>query len=233
LEQLLLEVAGSTLRTVPLAQLVRMQGAVELLGADAYPTFMRLGAAGRLELQPVAAGSLLIEVERATERLGRQPVPTLTFMGEGGAVLGAMYGGHDTTEVAGSDDGQIAVTAEGIRVLLRRFPPPVGFRSEPGVARGWFVCYFSALAFGPDGAWGTRTPAMGGSGAPVAMPGLPPLPPVTRWHQANVAGSPAVAAAVFTTTPAAEVFRDLIHAVTAACQDSLRLKRPLVAQIER
>jgi hypothetical protein len=68
---------------------------------------------------------------------------------------------------------------------------------------------------------------MGGSGAPVRLPDLPPLPPVTRWHYARVAGSPAVAVVQFTSTPAEEVFRDLLHALDAACVESLRLRRPL------
>ncbi|WP_374712533.1 hypothetical protein [Symbiobacterium terraclitae] len=229
-QQLLLEAAGGTRHVVPLAHLVRMQDAIEILGADPYPLLMRLGAVRTAELQPVVAGSLLREVERVTPRLGQLPVPTLTFLDGAGAPMGAFYGGPDETEIARTDDGVVSLTAEGIRIALRRFPPPVGFRSDPGVARGWYVCCFSSLAFGPEGAQGRRTPGMGGSGAPVALPGLPPLPPVTRWHQASVAGSPAVASAVFATTPAAEVFRDLLHAITAACQEALRLRQPLRAE---
>jgi len=216
---------------VPLDHLARMQDAIEILGAEVYPLLMRLGAVRTAELQPVVARSLLGEVEQVTPRLGLQPVPTLTFLDGAGSPLGSIFGGAGETEVARASEGILSLTAAGIRIALRRFPPPVGFRSDSGVARGWYVCYFSSLTFTPEGARGLRTPEMGGSGAPVALPGLPPLPPVTRWHQASVAGSPEVAQAVFATTPADEVFRDLLHAITAACLESLRLRQPL--RVER
>lgn len=223
-------VSGGTEHLIPLTHLTRLQEAVEFIGAEAFPLFMRLGAVDAMQLQPVRAGVLLDETERIGRQIAKQQVPTLAFRSASGAALGAFFGGQEETTVAHSENALVSVTPRGIRIALRQFPPPVGFRSVPGLERGWFACFFAALQFTVDGVQGLRTPEMGGSGAPVILPELPPLPPVTRWHQAFVAGRPDVAEARFTFTPAAEVFRDVLHALTAATQEALRLRRPL--QIE-
>jgi len=225
-----LYVPGGTEHLIPLAHLQLLQDAIEFTGAEQFPLLMRLGSVETVALQPVRAGALQREVERAAARLAAHPVPTLAFHSPGGAALGALFGGHGETDVARSDTARVSLTPSGIRIVLRQFPPPVGFRSTPGLERGWFECFFAALRFAPDGVRGIRTPEMGGSGAPVLLPDLPPLPPVTRWHRAVVAGRPAVGEARFAFTPAGEVFRDALHALTAATQDSLRLQRAL--QIE-
>lgn len=230
-DRLRLFVSGGTEHLIPLAQVTRLQEAIAAAGAEEFPLLMRLGAADLTRLQPVRAGVLLDETGRMAQRIAGHRLPTLTFRSAAEAVLGALFGGEGETEIARSDLARISLTPGGIRIAVRQFPPPVGFRSTPDLERGWFACFFSALRFTPDGVQGLRTPEMGGSGAPVDLPALPALPPITRWHRAFVAGRPEVAEAQFAFTPAPDVFRDLLHALTAASQEALRLRRPL--QMER
>ncbi|MFZ5817091.1 MAG: hypothetical protein ACOY93_17660 [Bacillota bacterium] len=204
-----------------------LQSLISEFGAETYPLFLRLGAVRALELQPVTARALLGEVERFQPLLGGRRIPGLSFLDARGQEIGGIYGGPDSAEIAATDEASLAVTADGIRVVLRQLPPPVGFRSSPALETGWYECYFESIQFGPPGPTGRRTPDMGGSGAPVALPDLPPLPPLTRWHFARTANTAQIAAIVFTETPAEAVFRDLLHALTAACTESLRLRRPL------
>ncbi|MFB5083856.1 hypothetical protein [Symbiobacterium thermophilum] len=231
-DKLRFSVPGGTEHLIPFAHLSRMQEAVELLGAEDFPLLMRLGAVDGLRLQPVRAGVLHDEALRASQRLVAHQVPTLTFHSPSGAALGSLFGGQGEADVAASDSARVSLTPRGIRIALRQFPPPVGFRSTPGLERGWFACFFASLRFGEDGICGLRTPEMGGSGAPVLLPELPKFPPVTRWHRAFVAGRPDVAEVRFAFTPAQDVFRDVLHALTAATQESLRLKRALEIHFE-
>lgn len=226
-DKLRVSVPGGTEHLIPLGQLERLQEAIEFVGAEEFPLLTRLGAVDGLRLQPVRAGVLHDEMLRAAQRLAAHQVPTLTFHSPSGAALGSVFGGQGEADVAASDRARVSLTPWGIRIALRQFPPPVGFRSLPGLERGWFACFFAALRFHEEAVQGLRTPEMGGSGAPVPLPDLPPLPPVTRWHRAFVAGRPQVAEARFTFTPAPEVFRDVLHALAAATQESLRLKRAL------
>lgn len=207
-----------------------LQSLIGEFGADTYPLFLRMGAVRALELHPVAARTLLAEVEKFQPLLQGQSIPGISFQDAQGRYLGAIYG---ETPVAHTDESSIAVTPEGIRITLKQLPPPVGFRSDPSLESGWFACYFTSLQFTPEGAVGRRTAAMGGSGAPVSLPGLAALPPATRWHESKVSGKVSLGSVTFAETPAEEVFRDILHTFTAASTEALRLKRPLRILRER
>lgn len=222
-----LAVQGGTIHTVPLAHLGRMQDLVSELGAASYPLFLRLGAVRHTELQPVTVLALLTEVEKFSPLIADRPVAGVSFYDAAGQELGRISGGVTELPLAQTKEAALAVTPEGIRVVVEQFPPPVGFRSGPGLESGWFECYFASLELTPDGALGRRMAAMGGSGTAVRLPNLPPIPPATKWHQSRVSSGVPVASVAFTPLPASEAFRDILHAITAACTESLRLKRPL------
>lgn len=228
-----LAVMGGTMHTLPLYRLHRMQAFISELGAETYPLFLRLGAVRSVELHPVVARSLLAEVEKFLPLIGGRRVPGILFYDAQGHGVGGLYGGVNDAVVAEDDNSRLSITAEGIRVMVRQFPPPVGFRSGPALESGWFECYFESLRFAEKEASGRRTPAMGGSGAPVPLGHLAPLPPATRWDFARTAGITVVRAAEFTETPAEEAYKDLLHAITAACNESLRLRRPLRVERDR
>lgn len=225
-QALTLVVQGGTTHTAPMHRLTALQALISEFGADASPLFLRLGAR-RAELQPVTTRALLAEVERFLPLIHGRPIPGISFQDAQEREIGGIYGGTEQREIARSEKGRLWVTDQGIRVAVHQFPPPVGFRSHPHLESGWFQCYFQSLHHSPDGTTGRRTPAMGGSGAPVALTLLPPLPPVTRWDFARVAGNTQVATTVFTETVVEEAYRDLLHAITAACNESLRMRRPL------
>jgi hypothetical protein len=221
-----ISVPGGTAHLLPMTQLAALQARVGLLGADAYPLFLRLGSNPELVFQPVVARALLAEVERFTGLLADDPIPALCFADAAGQELGRMYSmGGDEPQIAG-DRLTITATADGIRMQVELFPPPVGFRSRPGLRAGWYECYFTELCCEGDSWYGRRTPAMAGTGAPVAVPAIP-VPPATHWDDARVAGRPAVAAITLIQVPAAETFRDVLHALTSACEESIRLKAPV------
>lgn len=220
-------VHGGTTHTIPMDHVNSLQAVISEFGAETFPLFLRLGAVRALELQPVTARTLLAEVEKFLPLVSGRRIPGVSFQDAQGNELGTMYGGVIDRELAATEESRLSVTARGIRVLVRAFPPPVGFRSSPALESGWYECYFESLRHSPDGSTGRRTPAMGGSGAPVPLPGLPSLPAATRWDFARVAGKVAVAATEFTETTAEAVYRDLLHAVTSACTESLRTRRPL------
>lgn len=226
-QALTLAVSGATTHTLPLHRLNALQDLISEFGTETYPLSLRLGAVRVAELQPVTARALLAEVEKFVPLIQGRLVPGVTFYDAQGEQVGGIYGGLTEAHIAATAESALSVTSVGIRVAMRQFPPPVGFRSDPTLESGWFACYFEALQHGPEGSTGRRTPAMGGSGAPVTLDNLPPLPPPTRWDYSRVAGSVAVSTTEFTETPAEEVYRDLLHALTSACTDSLRLRRPL------
>lgn len=226
-QALTLSVYGGTAHAIPMAHVHRLQALISELGADLYPLSLRLGTVRLAELQPVTARALLAELEKVVPLLKGRRIPAVSFQDAHGMELGGIFGGPGGTEIAVTAESQLSVTPHGIRVVVRQFPPPVGFRSGPTLESGWFECYFERLHHGPDAATGQRTPAMGGSGAPVVLEGLPPLPPATRWDFARVAGQVSVAVTEFVETPAEVVFRDVLHAVMSACTESLRLKKAL------
>lgn len=224
---LTLAVQGGTTHIVPMHLLGALQALVCEFGSEAYPLFLRLGAVRRAEFQPVTARALLAEIEKFLPLIHTRRIPGITFQDTQQREVGSIYGGSEERVILSSDQVLLSISGKGIRVLLRRFPPPVGFRSNPHLESGWFECYFQSLRHGPEGTAGLRTPAMGGSGAPVPLDGLPTLPPATRWDFARVAGTVEVTSTKFTETPAEEAYRDLLHAITAACNESLRLRRVL------
>lgn len=219
-------------RLVPKDHLARLQALVTEFGEGQYPLLLRLGDQRCTELQPVGARALLAEVGRFEPRLEGVNLPGIAFYDEAGRTLGGVFGGPREYTLCETEESRIDISPGGIRVLVRELPPPVGFRSRPSLERGWFECYFSSLRHAGTESTGLRTEAMGGSGRPVQLPHLPPLPPATRWHWAHVSGQAVVASSQYIETPAREAFRDLLHALTAACSDSLRLRRPLLIQSE-
>lgn len=230
-ERLHLSVPGGGAHTLSLHAVASMQEAVAELGAETSPLLLRLGGGAGLLLQPVTARALLGELERAVPLLALQQIPGLRFEGEGGSELGGLYVRRGGRPLGAADDVELSVSAEGIRVLMRRVPPPIGFRSAPGLRAGLYVCHFDSLVPQEAGWLGYRTAAMGGSGSPVPLPALP-LPPVTRWDFARVAGRPVISRVVFHVSTAAEVYRQVIHAIDSACHDSIRLKAPLQVRVE-
>lgn len=225
-QTLQLSVPGGTTHIIPLARLHALQSLVGALGAQTYPLFLRTGATQAVQMQPVTARSLLAEVEKFIPLLAHSRLPALAFFNRDGEEIGSLYGSPEQMVVARDERTTVAIAPQGIRVVVRRFPPPVGFRSAPGLPSGEYECYFQVLQHGPEGTTGLRTPAMGGTGTPVPLE-LPPMPPPARWDTARVATPETVSATEFAERPAEEVFRDLWHALTSACTESLRLKRPL------
>lgn len=223
-------VPGANTHLLQCEQVKALQEIVEGLGADTYPLFLRLGGANAT-LQPVTARTLLAEVEHFRPRLSMRLIPGIRLYGKDREELGSLFNRGENHVLAKSDAATLAITSEGIRVALRQFPPPVGFRSRPGLERGYYECFFKAIHHTPEGYLGERTEAMGGSGAPVALPELP-VPPVTQWHHARVSGRPHVALLEYVEVPAPEVYRDVVHAVATACTDSLRLKVPMHVRVD-
>lgn len=224
-------VAGANTHIIPMAHLAQLQVRVAELGATTFPLLLRLGGRGLTRMQPVVARSLLAELEVALVRLKHDTVPAMLFGGEQGVALGGMLGHPEGEDLSRNETVGVAVTEEGIRLTVAQFPPPVGFRSAPGLKAGMYVCFFDQIIRTREGLVGQRTAAMGGSGAPVTLPGLP-LPPVTAWDFAAVAGKPLVAEARFMRMPVADAFRDVIHALVTATNDSIRLKAPIQVRID-
>jgi hypothetical protein len=202
-----------------------MQAVVGDVGADKAPLFLRMGRAGGSRHQPVGISILLKELPHIHELLGYFLVTGAEFYAASGELLGAAWGFGDGL-IAGADGPTLHATPDGLALTVAALPPPVGFRSEAGLAPGHFRCYFREIQITPGGWQGLRTEAMGGSGQPVNVPSLP-LPPVTRWDTSRIAGSPQVGSICFIERPALEVFADELHALTAAATECLRLKRPL------
>jgi hypothetical protein len=152
-------------------------------------------------MQPITARNLLAEVEKFRRMLDLRLIPGVSFRDEQGAELGSMFMRADERPLVEADKLSVAPTPEGIRVVLGGFPPPAGFRSRPGLPPVHYECYFSELRTSQEGWVGLRTPDMGGSGAPVALPAIP-LPPATQWDYSRVAGRPVVGSVVYVEPPA-------------------------------
>jgi hypothetical protein len=220
-----LSVRGGTIHLLLLAHLEALQALVSELGAIDYPLFLRLGSTQLVRLQPVSARALLAEVDRFAELLVDSPVPGVSFRDAQGEELGTKFSGPAVDNLAANDTVAMGATHGGIRLVVGSFPPPAGFRSRSGLPPMHYECFFRQIDYG-DGAWyGLRMPTMGGADAPVQLPAIP-LPPVTRWDTAHVAGQPAVASISFVQRQATEVYRDLLHSFRSACDESLRLKVP-------
>jgi hypothetical protein len=222
-----LMVSGGTTHTLLLSHLESLQAIVAGLGAEAYPLVVRLGGSPKTQVQPVTSRALLAEVERFLPLLARVEMPCLVFRDADGEVLGGLYGPPEQRPGALIDqDMSLTPTTDGIRILLRQMPPPVGFRSSGDLPAGVYECYFRRVVQGPEGYVGIRTDAMGGSGAPVPLPDIT-LPPVTRWDFAHTHGKPVVAQVEWMNVPAPEAFKDVLHSLQSAFTESLRLKLPL------
>lgn len=225
----LLSVPGGNLHTIPMHRLHALQSIVSDVGAERSPLFLRMAATPLARIQPVTARALLAEIEAFGPRLTEIDSAGIVFLDARANELGRIYARANDEPIT-ADPVQVSVTDQGIRLVVADFPPPVGFRSAPGMAPGHYECYFTELLHGSTGWTGVRTEAMGGSGSPVPLPALA-LPPVTRWDYSRVAGAPEVRGARFFRIPASDAFHEVVHAVEAACTESLRLKQPL--QIKR
>lgn len=221
-----LSVQGGTSHALSPVQLGALQDIVGGLGADQFPLFLRLGGTERTRMQPVTARALLNEFERFAKPLGLFLVAGLAFYDATGAELGSLYSHTRNHTLSVGADTTLSPTPHGIRIVLKGFPPPTGFRSAPGLDRLHYECYFDELRFEGQAWLGLRTEEMGGSGAPVPLPALT-LPPVTKWDVARVAGRPTIAKVMHVLTPGDQIYKDLIHAFVSACEESLRLKAPL------
>jgi hypothetical protein len=221
-----LAVAGGTAHLLPKTAFMALQSILEGLGADTYPLFLRLGGTQESRMQPVTARVLLKEVELFSRHLRWRIIPGIQFGGTASEELGIMYS-RPEGDLAQSDKVSFTVTPEGIRLTVNMFPPPVGFRSRPGLKPLHYECFFREIHVEGTEFRGVRTADMGGTEEPVAIPPVP-VPPVTRWDYSRVAGKPAVTSMRYIETPATEVYRDLIHAFVSACEESLRLRTPLV-----
>ncbi len=230
-QRLLLMVPGGNTHIVSLVRLESLQRMAADAGADRFPLFLRISSVRSLTLQPITARGLLAEAEGLAPQLEGLVVPGVRLRGTAGQELGNILTFAESGEIAGRPELRMCATVDGIRLVVKAVPPPVGFRSEPGLATGEYGCYFHSLVLDAKGWQGFRTEAMGGSGAPVALPEVP-VPPLARWDLAHVAGTAVVASLEPMTVPAAEVYRDVLHAFISASTESLRLKRPLTIQAE-
>lgn len=227
---LTLSVSGGNKHTVRLDRVATLQDLVSSIGAEAYPQFLRIGGVTGATFQPVGARGLLREVETFSPKLAGYLVPSIRISGPDGTELGTVYPNTDGRPAGESDHLAMWAGSGGIRLTTSALPPPVGFRSHPGLEAGQHECYFARIERTPDGWRGHRAPGMGGSGAPVPLPDLPvPLP--TRWDVARTAGKPDVALLSYLEVPAPEVFVDVLHVMEAACLESMRLKQPLTLRI--
>lgn len=201
-----------------------MQAVVGDVGADKAPLFLRIGRAGGSRHQPVTVAVLLKEMPHIEELLRYYLITGAEFHDAQGELLGAIWGFGDGL-IAGNGP-TLHATPDGLALTVAELPPPVGFRSEAGLAPGHFRCYFREIQIRPEGWLGTRTEEMGGSGQPVKVPAVP-LPSATRWDTSRASGAPEIRSIRFIEQQAVAVFADELHALTAACTEALRLKRPL------
>lgn len=219
-------VRGGTTFPVSTIHMEALQEVVTLTGADTSPLFIRLFATQEIRMQPVTARALLAEIEAFTPKLEPWRIPGIAFRNDAGEELGRMYTRGTGKPLIKTDRLTLLPTYEGIHLLVKQFPPPVGFRSRPDLPAGFYECYFRRLLAADDQMRGERTEEMGGSGSLVALPEIK-FPPATQWDYSRVAGRPHIAEAVFIETPALTVYQDVLHAVSTACLESLRLKAPV------
>ncbi|HLO02069.1 MAG TPA: hypothetical protein VK191_03060 [Symbiobacteriaceae bacterium] len=248
----LLSVPGGSTQTLVARRFTAMQAVVGEVGADKAPLFLRLGRAGGSRHQPVSVATLLKEMPHIQVLLGYFLITGAEFCDANGDLLGTIWGFGDGLVAGGAaastgggsgkgigarrgaKAGQGLATLsptlhampEGLALTVAELPPPVGFRSEPGLEPGHFRCYFRELQITPEGWLGYRTEEMGGSGQPVKVPAVA-LPSVTRWDASRTAGNPQVTLIRFVERQAVDVFADELHALEAAGNECLRLKRPL------
>lgn len=224
----LLSVAGGSTHTLDRRRFLAMQAVVGDVGADKAPLFLRLGRAGGSRHQPISVATLLKELPHIKELLRYFLITGAEFLDAHGELLGTVWGFGDGL-VAGGAVAQgptLHATPDGLALTVAELPPPVGFRSETGLAPGHFRCYFRMLERTPQGWLGHRTEEMGGSGQPVKVPSLA-LPSPARWDSSRASGNPDVALIRFVERQAVDVFADELHALEAAGNESLRHKRPL------
>jgi hypothetical protein len=246
----LLSVSGGSTRTLDARRFSALQAVVGDVGADKAPLFLRIGRAGGTRHQPVSVATLLKELPHIQHLLRYFLLTGAEFCTADGELLGTIWGFGDgliaggasapgvgkrggalsaDARGAGAASGAnptLHATPAGLALTVAELPPPVGFRSEPGLEPGHFRCYFRSIEVRPEGWLGHRTEEMGGSGQPVKVPAVP-LPPATRWDTSRAAGSPQVGLIRFVERQALEVFADELHALEAAGTESLRLNRPL------
>lgn len=196
------------------------------LGNTLVPILLRLGMPGTVTLQPVTARQLLAEIDGLAERSRNDHFPAVQFLDHQQTRLGEMVAWTAETTICNDKTTRLLISEQGIRVIVQDFPPPVGFRTGPGLARGEHECYFTQLRRQGDGWLGERTGEMGGTGAPVPLT-LPPLPPPSRWDFARVVTGEVLWSIRHVPSPVPEALSDLIHAMGSACTDSLRLRHPL------
>jgi len=230
-QRFLLSVPGGNTHIVPLERLQPLQRIASDAGATRFPLFQRISSARSITLQPVTARALLAEAEKLAAEVEGLIVPGVTLFGANGQELGGILALTNHGQILGNAELRLAATVNGIRLTVRKVPPPVGFRSEPGLAAGEYACYFRRLVLGGDGWQGLRTESMGGSGAPVSLPALS-VPPAARWDFVWSTESPAVFAIESLQVPAPEVYRDVLHAFVSACTESLRFRGPLTIRPE-
>lgn len=222
-----LTVKGANPHHLAVHRLEALQELVTDLGAEAFPLFLKLASGARRSVQPVVSGALLAEVDTFAARLEQSTVPCLYFRNQQGALMGGLYA-PPAQQRRQAPRGEVLLepTEAGIRAEAALFPPPVGFRSRPGLPTGHYECFFQRIEWQNGQPLGWRTMAMSGSGAPVPLSELR-LPPATQWDFAYVSGKPAVAMVEVAMVPFSTAFEETLHGIRSACEDSLRLREPM------
>lgn len=226
-----LAVPGGNTYLILASHLEALQHQGAALGNTLVPILLRLGMPGAVTLQPVTARHLLAEIDGLVERAEDQHFPAVHFLNREQSRLGELTAWVEEPAICEDETTRLFIGESAIRVVVRGFPPPVGFRTGLGLVSGEHECYFTQIRRHGEGWVGERTAQMGGTGAPVPL-SLPPLPPPSRWDFAKVASGEGVWAVRHVLTPVPVALADLIHAVRSACTESLRLRHPLRITVE-